>query len=286
MGDDGEADAVIVSSSSSSSSGSSSTSADFTPDDGPSASIIGSVDKIFGSIKEYDQYRCIERMLCEYMQTTEEEEAEAGNLIDGVTAFLPSLTGFSRPPPTVRFRPPRRRPPPFRRRPRPPIRGRRRRQASSIPGNILRLLQVTGLNSLNAYPYVRAALIGQSSRPFTRVTRRRNTCSQMYRECPTDPTSIVDYLNNHNGGLINQVQPEVENEVAPIVSAIFSEALDGTRLFDPTASPAPSPGTDPLGITSLLDTGDTVLTQALIQGASGYLADGISSFASTLTGKK
>ena len=132
-------------------------------------------------------------------------------------------------------------------------------------------------------------MLGQSSGPVTRFTRRRNTCSKMYRECPTEPDRIIDYLNNHNGGLINQVQPEVENEVAPIVNAIFNEALEGTKLFD-TGSQNPSPtaaaSVDPLGISSLLDTGDTVLTQALIQGASGYLADGISSFASTLTGKK
>lgn len=35
-----------------------------TPLDGPDGpSIIGSVDKVFEAVKNYDQYKCIERML-------------------------------------------------------------------------------------------------------------------------------------------------------------------------------------------------------------------------------
>ena len=34
-----------------------------TPVDGPAPSILGSLDNIFESIKEYDQYHCLERML-------------------------------------------------------------------------------------------------------------------------------------------------------------------------------------------------------------------------------
>ena len=34
-----------------------------TPVDGPSPSILGSIDNIFQSVKEYDQYHCLERML-------------------------------------------------------------------------------------------------------------------------------------------------------------------------------------------------------------------------------
>ena len=30
--------------------------------------MLGSVDNVFGAIKGFDQYKCIERMLCEYMQ--------------------------------------------------------------------------------------------------------------------------------------------------------------------------------------------------------------------------
>ena len=42
----------------------------------------------------------------------------------------------------------------------------------------------------------------------------------MYRDCPTDPDRILDYFNNYNGGIINQVQPQVDNEVTPLVTKI------------------------------------------------------------------
>ena len=34
-----------------------------TPVDGPAPSILGSLDNIFQSVKEYDTYHCLERML-------------------------------------------------------------------------------------------------------------------------------------------------------------------------------------------------------------------------------
>ena len=34
-----------------------------TPIDGPAPSILGSLDNIFQSVKDYDQYQCLERML-------------------------------------------------------------------------------------------------------------------------------------------------------------------------------------------------------------------------------
>ena len=34
-----------------------------TPVDGPAPSILGSIDNIFKSIKDYDQYQCLERMV-------------------------------------------------------------------------------------------------------------------------------------------------------------------------------------------------------------------------------
>ena len=43
---------------------------------------------------------------------------------------------------------------------------------------------------------------------------------RLYRDCPTDPDRILDYFNNYNGGIINQVQPQVDNEVTPLVTKI------------------------------------------------------------------
>ena len=47
----------------------------------------------------------------------------------------------------------------------------------------------------------------------------------MYRDCPTDPDRILDYFNNYNGGIINQVQPQVDNEVTPLVTKIGKVTL-------------------------------------------------------------
>ena len=31
---------------------------------------------------------------------------------------------------------------------------------------------------------------------------------------------MLDYFNNYNGGIVNQVQPSVDNEVTPLVTKI------------------------------------------------------------------
>ena len=99
---------------------------------------------------------------------------------------------------------------------------------------------------------------------------------------------MLDYINTHNGGLINQVQPEVENEAAPIINSILGEAIEnGDKLFNGDSSSG-SGSSDPFGLSSLMSSGDTLLTQALVNGASGYLANELTSLADSLTssGKK
>ena len=91
---------------------------------------------------------------------------------------------------------------------------------------IFRLAQATGMDKYNAFPYVRAALIGQATQsrnPGNRVTRRGSACSQLYKDCPTDSNSLLNYFNNHNGGLVNNVQPSVDSEVAPLIQAIIGK---------------------------------------------------------------
>ena len=100
------------------------------------------------------------------------------------------------------------------------------------------------MDKYNAFPYVRAALIGQATQsrnPGNRVTRRGSACSQLYKDCPTDSNSLLNYFNNHNGGLVNNVQPSVDSEVAPLIQAIignfFPKLLLAPHLFSdlPTA---------------------------------------------------
>ena len=60
------------------------------------------------------------------------------------------------------------------------------------------------MDTSNMFPYVRAALIGHASRNHNTRNSRRGSCAELYRECPAHPDDIVNYLNNHKGGLVNQ----------------------------------------------------------------------------------
>jgi hypothetical protein len=136
-------------------------------------------------------------------------------------------------------------------------------------------MQATGMDSYNAFPYVRAALIGHATRTKTgtRVTRRGNTCAQLYKDCPTDPDSLLNYFNNHNGGLVNQVQPSVDNEVAPLIQAIVADVVGGGGGSGTSASTS---GSDSFVGSDLFQTGDTLFTNAVINGATSVFQNGLS----------
>eukprot|EP00095_Tigriopus_kingsejongensis_P006989 maker-scaffold430_size173499-snap-gene-0.43 protein:Tk06989 transcript:maker-scaffold430_size173499-snap-gene-0.43-mRNA-1 annotation:"vacuolar protein sorting" len=166
--------------------------------DGPGPSILGSLDNIFGSVKDFDQYRCLEKMLCEYMQ----EDGDAVSELIGRP-----LAGFQNPASTVqdnRFTPNSNFGPQTGSRPQPAslastggggllsslgglLLGRKKRQTSNTQGNIIRLFQATGMDHMNMFPYVRAALIGHATRNDVKsagggsFNRRGNSCAQMYR---------------------------------------------------------------------------------------------------------
>ena len=152
----------------------------------------------------------------------------------------------------------------------------------------------------------------------------------MYRDCPTDPERILDYFNNHNGGIVNQVQPSVDNEVTPLITKIgeliflvrfwwtfeithrcffvkgyitilslfiyflalntlyllVNEALENSDILGTSPSSSAHGNSGDLGLSSLFNTGDQVLTQSLIQSASGYIGDGLKSLAESITGTK
>ena len=115
-------------------------------------------------------------------------------------------------------------------------------------------MQATGMDSLHAFPYVRAALIGHATRDRrtgNRVTRRGSACSQLFQDCPSNSDSLLDYFNNHNGGIFNQVQPSVDNEVAPIVQAILADVVGGGG----TSSTGPQTAASTAGEGSFLDSG-------------------------------
>ena len=159
-------------------------------------------------------------------------------------------------------------------------------------------MQATGADSFNAFPYVRAALIGHASSSGNRfsgnrVTRRGSACSQLFKDCPTDSDSLLNYLNNHNGGLFNQVQPTVDDEVGPIVQAIIADVVGG----DNPETAASTAQDDSITNSDLFQVGDSLFTNAVINGATEFFTGssqgggngaglGLESIIDTILGKK
>ena len=144
-----------------------------------------------------------------------------------------------------------------------------------------RLMQATGMDSYNAFPYVRAALIGHATQDRfpgggNRVTRRGNACAQLYKDCPTDSNSLLNYFNNHNGGLVNQVQPAVDNEVAPLIQAIIADVVggsgSGTGSGPQTA--ASTAESDSFLTSDIFQGADALFTNAVINGATEAFGGG------------
>ena len=70
-------------------------------------------------------------------------------------------------------------------------------------------MQNLGLANMGAYPYVRAAIIG-GLWFFDLLTDLHKghankaspgSCAQLYIECPSGSDQLLNYFNNHNGGL-------------------------------------------------------------------------------------
>ena len=142
---------------------------------------------------------------------------------------------------------------------------------------LFRLAHATGMDSYNAFPYVRAALIGhanQNRRPGTRVTRRGSVCSQLYKDCPSDSNSLLDYFNNHNGGLVNQVQPAVDNEVAPIIQAIISDVVGDDSGRPQTAASTAEGDNESFFSSEIFQGADALFTNAVISQATQAFTGG------------
>ena len=80
--------------------------------------------------------------------------------------------------------------------------------------NNVRLMQNLGLNNMGAYPFVRAAILGHAGR------RSPGNCRQQYSQCPSETSLLLNYFNNHNGGLFQNTLPTATNEVGNLFPAI------------------------------------------------------------------
>ena len=71
-------------------------------------------------------------------------------------------------------------------------------------------MQNLGLDNMGAYPFVRAAILGHANR------RDPSSCRIQYNQCPSDTDLLLNYFNNHNGGLFQNTLPSVTNEVGSL----------------------------------------------------------------------
>ena len=67
---------------------------------------------------------------------------------------------------------------------------------------------------------------------------------------------------------------------------LVNEALENSDILGTSSSSSAHGNSGDLGLSSLFNTGDQVLTQSLIQSASGYIGDGLKSLAESITGTK
>merc|ERR1719232_1904279 len=93
-----------------------------------------------------------------------------------------------------------------------------------------------GLNNMGAYPFVRAAILGHANRD------NPTNCRITYDQCPSDTDLLLNYFNNHNGGLFQNTLPSVTNEVGslfPGIGGVASSVIPA--IADSTIGEASSP---------------------------------------------
>ena len=77
-------------------------------------------------------------------------------------------------------------------------------------------MQNLGLDNMGAYPFVRAAILGHANK------NNPSSCRITYDQCPSDTDLLLNYFNNHNGGLFQNTLPSVSNEVGTLFPGINS----------------------------------------------------------------
>merc|ERR1711936_635308 len=90
----------------------------------------------------------------------------------------------------------------------------RRKRQTTMHGQAIRLMQNLGLSNMGAYPFVRAAILGHANR------RSPGSCRQQYSQCPSETSLLLNYFNNHNGGLFQNTLPTATNEVGNLFPGI------------------------------------------------------------------
>ena len=126
------------------------------------------------------------------------------------------------------------------------------------PSNV-RLMQNLGLNNMGAYPFVRAAILGHAGR------RSPGNCRQQYSQCPSETSLLLNYFNNHNGGLFQNTLPTATNEVGNLFPAISNLPQIAASTFGSGGSS----GSSSSGTDGLLDNFVDNLAGAIAQASLG-----------------
>merc|ERR1719495_1087598 len=108
--------------------------------------------------------------------------------------------------------------------------GRRKKRQTSMHGQAIRLMQSLGLSNMGAYPYVRAAIIGHANKDSP------GNCDQLYIQCPSGTDQLLNYFNNHNGGLFQNALPSVTNEVGSLFPGLSALPQVAASTFGDLAS--------------------------------------------------
>merc|ERR1712241_726180 len=134
----------------------------------------------------------------------------------------------------------------------------RRKRQTTMHGQAIRLMQNLGLNNMGAYPFVRAAILGHAGR------RSPGNCRQQYSQCPSETSLLLNYFNNHNGGLFQNTLPTATNEVGNLFPGINSLPQIAASTFGSGSSSSSSSSGD-----GLLDNFVDNLAGAIAQASLG-----------------
>ncbi|XP_023342670.1 RNA polymerase II degradation factor 1 isoform X2 [Eurytemora carolleeae] len=87
---------------------------------------------------------------------------------------------------------------------------RRQKRQTSMHGQAIKMMQSFGLDQMGAYPFVRAAIIGHANKESP------TNCRQLFPQCPDGTDQLLNYFNNHNGGLFQNAVPSATSEVGSL----------------------------------------------------------------------
>eukprot|EP00088_Acartia_fossae_P071418 TRINITY_DN9790_c0_g1_i2.p1 TRINITY_DN9790_c0_g1~~TRINITY_DN9790_c0_g1_i2.p1 ORF type:complete len:425 (-),score=90.91 TRINITY_DN9790_c0_g1_i2:62-1336(-) len=142
----------------------------------------------------------------------------------------------------------------------------RQKRQSTAHGQAIRLMQNFGLDNMGLYPFVRAAIIGHANRASP------TNCRQLFRQCPDSTDQLLNYLNNHNGGLFQNAIPSATNEVSSLFPGLPSLPQVAASTIETFAGSNTGSSSNGGSAASSLIQAESGLMNTLVDGLAGMLA--------------